>query len=91
MVDRGAVAVSALLKNKIQAATTKIRWFVGKCVKRRQNNLFKNNQRQLYKELDGAADPSNSSTPNAAESRELWSGLWSVDKKYGGCTLDERC
>ena len=84
MIDRGAVAVSTFLKNKIQAATTKIRWFVGKCVQRRQNNLFKNNQRQLYKELSGAADPGNSSTLNATESRELWSGLWSVDKKHRG-------
>ena len=82
MVDRGALAVSRFLKDKIRAASTKIKWFVGKCLKRRQNNMFKNNQKQLYKELSGDHNPGNSSTPNAAESRELWSGLWSVDKQH---------
>ena len=42
MIERGALAVSTLLKNKIQSASTKIKWHVGKCVARRQNNLFKN-------------------------------------------------
>ena len=82
MVDRGALAVSRFLKDKIRAASTKIKWFVGNCVKLRQNNLFKNNQKQLYKELSGDPNPGNSSTPNATESRELWSGLWSVDKQH---------
>ena len=81
MVDRGALAVSTFLKNKIRAASTKIKWFVGKCVQRRQNNLFKNNQKQLYKELSGDSNPDNDA-PNATESRDLWSGLWSVDKPH---------
>ena len=82
MVDRGAVAVSTFLKNKIQSGSTKIRWFVGKCVTRRQNNLFKNNQRQLYKELSGSAGDGNSSIPNAVEAKEFWSKVWAADEEH---------
>ena len=71
MVDRGAAAMSTFLENKIQSGSTKIRWYVGKCVTRRQNNLFQNNQSQLYKELSGAAGQGNSSTPNSVEAREF--------------------
>ena len=43
-VERGALTVSTLLKSKIESASTKIKWFVEKCVSIRHNNLFKNNQ-----------------------------------------------
>ena len=83
MVERGALAVSTLLKNKIQSASTKIKWHVGKCVARRQNNLFKNNQTQLYKELGGGSgDPNSNESQNAAEAREFWSRIWNVDKEH---------
>ena len=60
----------------------KIRWFVGKGVARRQNNLFKNNQSQLYKELGGVKIHGSKATPNADEAREFWGKIWSVDKEH---------
>ena len=84
MVERGALAVSTLLKNKIQSASTKIKWHVGKCVARRQNNLFKNNQSQLYKELGGGecGTPNSKEVLKGAEARKFWSGIWNVDKQH---------
>ena len=43
--------MSTFLKGKIDAGITKIRFFVERKVVRQQNNLFQNNQRQVYKEL----------------------------------------
>ena len=40
LTARGTDSVHTFLKNKIQAGSTKIRWFVEKKVARRQNNLF---------------------------------------------------
>ena len=70
MMDRGALAVGSFLKNKIHAGSTKIRWYVEKRVARRQNNLFQNNQSQLYKELGGNANGRTNEAPDATESRE---------------------
>ena len=82
LLEKGALSVSTLLRNKIHSGSTKIKWYVGKCVARRQNNLFKNNQSQLYGELGGGTRDGNNSTPNADESREFWSRIWSVDKEH---------
>ena len=74
---------STFLKNKIKAGSTKIRWFEEKNGARRQNYLFRNNQRQLYKELSGETPQGNASeVPDAAESREFWGGIWSVEKEH---------
>jgi hypothetical protein len=83
LTERGAVSVSTFLKNKIKAGSTKIRWFEEKNGARRQNYLFRNNQRQLYKELSGDTPQGNTSEiPDAAESREFWEGIWSVEKEH---------
>ena len=50
---------------------------------RRQNNLFKNNQIQLYKELGGGSGaPNYNESQNAAEAREFWNRIWNVDKEH---------
>ena len=82
MTDRGALAVSGFLKNKIHAGSVKIRWYVEKRVARRQNNLFQNNQRQLYKELGGDAKGRTNDIPDAAESREFWGNIWSAEIEH---------
>ena len=82
LTERGAASVSTFLKNKIQAGSTKIRWFVGKVVGRRQNNLFRNNQKQLYKELGGNTIGRTDETPDAAESGAFWSRIWSVQTEH---------
>ena len=82
LFDRGAVAVSSFLKNKIHAGSTKIRWYVEKRVARRQNNLFQNNQRQLYQELGGNATGRSNEAPDATESREFWKNIWAVETEH---------
>ena len=83
MLNNGLTAVSALVREKIRAGSLKIRNFIGKSVARRQNNLFRNNQSQLYRELGGSARTgSDSATPDADESREFWGQIWSADKRH---------
>ena len=50
----------------------------------RQNNLFRNNQSQLYRELGGTKGSrlGGDTAPVAAESRRFWSEIWSVKKEY---------
>ena len=84
LTEKGTLAVSTLLKGKIQSASTKIRQHVEKVLRLRQNNLFRNNQSQLYKELNGTKNGNSGTTetPNATESREFWSKIWSVKKEH---------
>jgi len=77
IVAKGTTVVSTMLKNKISSASAKIRQFVGKCVARRQNNLFRNNQSQLYKESSRNGCKNEAAIPNADEASEFWSRLWS--------------
>ena len=80
VLKKGSVAVATLLKQKIHSGSTKIRWYVNSCTKVRQNNLFKNNQSQLYKKLGGRAKLGQA--PNGDETTKFWSGIWSVQKKH---------
>jgi len=82
LTENGALAVSTLLKNKIQSGSAKIRWFVEKSVARRQNNLFKGNQSWLYKELGGTAANTADQSPKAAEAKEFWQRIWSVETQH---------
>ena len=81
LTDRGALTVGTFLRNKIQAGTTKIRWHEERKLTRRQNNLFQNNQRQLFKELGGDAKSTNE-IPDAAKSKAFWEELWSKPQDF---------
>ena len=48
-----------------------------------QNNLFKNNQSQLYKELGGAEADRNNLAPDAREATRFWGSIWSEPGKHG--------
>ena len=91
LTERGALCVSTFLKNKIQAGSTKIRWFEDKNGARRQNNLFRNNQRQLFKELNGDIRSTTEEIPDAAESKTFWENIWSVETEHdkGACWLGD--
>ena len=78
---RGALGVSTFLRSKIQAGCNKVKRYVERSVQFHQNNLFKNNQSNLYKELSGS-EMGNNPTPNAAEATEFWRGIWSVSGEY---------
>ena len=51
VVEKVMVAVILLSKRKIQPGSMKLRRLVHNRTKVRENNLLKNNQSQLYKEL----------------------------------------
>ena len=82
LIESGALAVCAKLREKIRAGSVKVRNFIGKSVAYRQNNMSRNNQSQLYKELGGSARAEGDSTPDANEAREFCSKIWSVDKQH---------
>ena len=82
LTERGAMSVSTFLKNKIQAGSTKIRWHEDKNGARRQNTLFRNNQKQLFKELGGNTNGGTNEVPDAAESKTFWEGIWSVEVEH---------
>ena len=82
LVENGTIHVSTLLKSKIHSGSTKIRWYLEANMRVRQNNLFRNNQSQLYKELGSAARSGSNSAPKAEEAKEFWSVIWSVEKVH---------
>ena len=82
LVEKGVLAVCTLLKGKIRSAMVKIKNFVVKGIAYRQNNVFRNNQSQLCKELGGTANVRGEATPNADKAKEFWGTIWSVDKKH---------
>ena len=82
LTERGALSVSTFLKNKIQAGSTKIRWHEDKNGARRQNALFRNNQKQLFKELGGDTSSVTTEGPDANESKLFWEGIWSVEVQH---------
>ena len=80
--DRGMTSVTTFLKGKVQSASTKIRWHAEKEIKTQQNHLFRNNQSQLYKELGGVTRSDVNQVPQAVESREFWSSIWSQKQEH---------
>ena len=81
--EKGCLATVTLLINKIQSGSLKIKHFTEKTLQHRQNNLFKSNQSQVYKELSGKTKTDNPS-PDAAEAKAFWSGIWSAGKVHSG-------
>ena len=74
--DKGIIHVVNFLKQKITTAAAKIRRYNQRNLQYHQNNLFRNNQKQFYKELDGKMD-GQVEAPDPNESTEFWSKLWS--------------
>ena len=78
LTENGAKDVSAFLKSKIHSGSIKVQRYLDRKIQFHQNNLFKNNQSYLYKELSGqAADGRNNQTPDAQEAIRFWIGIWS--------------
>jgi len=74
--EKGTLYVIEFLKNKIHAGSCKVQNYLRRNVQFRQNNLFRNDQKQLYKELSGSAQM-DSVAPNGEEATKFWSGIWS--------------
>ena len=78
-VKRSNVAIE-YLKQRITAIATKVRRYQGRVDSYRQNRLFKNNQRQLYRKLDQDEERCDDDQPVAEESKQSWA------KKCGQCS-----
>ena len=81
LTPRGTLGVNVSLKAKILAGTTKIQRYLERNIQFHQNNLFKNNQSHLYKELSGQTEGDNPA-PDASEAREFWGGIWSQGSEH---------
>ncbi len=82
LVDKGALTVMTFLRSKIQSGSAKIRAYLERGVQFHQNNLFRNNQSQLYQELNGSGDRGENPVPEAGEATEFWSGIWGNEMRH---------
>ena len=72
---KGMSVVIEEVKQRIKAKAAKVKRYDDRVKQFRQNNLFRSNQRQLFKELDGKSDDEQAA-PEPDEARTFWSGLW---------------
>ena len=79
---KGLTTVIEELKQRILAKAAKIYRYEQRIEQYRINRLFKVNQKKVYNELYGQTGSSNGDMPNADESREFWSGIWSVENEH---------
>ena len=65
------------LKQRITAIAAEVRRYQGQIDSYRQNRLFENNQRQLYRELDQEEKRCDDDQPVAEELKQFWGNIWS--------------
>ena len=65
------------LKQRITAIAAKATRYQGRIDSYRQNRLFENNQRQLYRELDQEEESFDDDQPVAEELKRFWGNIWS--------------
>ena len=65
------------LQQRITAIAAKVRWYQERVDSCRQNRLFKNNQRQFYRELDQEEERCDDDQPVTEESKQFWGNIWS--------------
>ena len=64
------------MKQRITAIAAKVRKCQGRVDSHRQNRLFENNQRQIYRELYQEEERCDDDQPVAEESKQLWGNIW---------------
>ena len=79
------------MKQRITAIAAKVRRYLGRVDSYRQNRLFGNNQRQLYRELDQEEEICDNDQHVAEESNQFWGNIWSqsADHKKDGKWLQD--
>ena len=75
-VKRSNVVVEEL-KQRISAIAVKVTRYQGRVDSYRKNRLFKNNQRQFYRELDPDGERCDDNQPMAKETKQFWGNIWS--------------
>ena len=79
--QKGLETVIEELKQRVLAKTAKIQRYNERINQYRQNRLFTNDQKKLFAELNGQGQQG-AAIPDAEESREFWSGIWSQSKEH---------
>ena len=74
--DKGTINVINFLKQIITTARSNIRRYNQRNLQYHQNNMFRNDPIQFYKEPDGKIN-GKSEAPDRKGSTEFWSKLWS--------------
>ena len=65
------------LKQRIVAIAANARRYQERVDIFRQNRMFQNNQRQLYRELNQEGERCDDDQPDAEESKKFWGDIWS--------------
>ena len=65
------------MKQRITAIAAKLRRYQGRVYNYRQNRLFRNNQKQLCRELDQQEEKCDDHQPVAEEPKKFWENIWS--------------
>ena len=65
------------MKQRITAIAAKLRRYQGRVYNYRQNRLFRNNQKQLCRELDQQEEKCDDHQPVAEEPKQFWENIWS--------------
>jgi hypothetical protein len=85
ITKRGTKLVREVLRQRIKAATEKIKRFRERNLQYRQNRLFCDNQKKFYQEMEKgsaiAAEP-----PDPEETIGFWKGIWSESYKHRDST-----
>ena len=79
--DKGIIYVVIFLKQKVTTTGAKIRRYKQRNLQYHQNNLFKNNQKQFYTELDGKLNEQ-TEAPDPTGTPEFWSQLWAKPMEH---------
>lgn len=70
------------LKQKIAALGNRLRRYHTRTKRYRQNNLFANNQRKFFRNLEETTNENAAKPPNPLEMQQYWSGIWSQESKH---------
>ena len=81
--QKGIKIVIEELKQRILAKTAKINRYDQRIQQYRINRLFEIDQKKVYNELNGQNNiKSDGLVPDANESQQFWSDIWSVEKEH---------
>ena len=75
VVELGLIVVIEQVRQKLKATAAKIRRYDLRCKQYRHNTMFRTNERQFYRELNGDSKTS-SETPSPVEVVEFWENIW---------------
>ena len=71
------------IRQQIKSKRAKLNRYNNRVNKYQQNRIFRNNERMLYKKLNGDSNNKNTnSTPDENKSREFWKKIWGINKVH---------